>query len=69
MGEQAGTRFELASGEAFSYAFKKTFVVVEPDQLSIPKTNFEKTFSRGEEVPVQGRKYIRTILDDPRVRE
>ena len=62
----AGEEFRLESGERFRYAFKHTFVVVAPNGVSLPKTNFRKVFRHGA-AAVQGRRHIRTILEDPRV--
>ena len=65
--DYAGEEFQLASGEQFSYTFKRTFVLVSPGGLSLPKTNFEKVHRLGIDAQVQGRKHIRLILEDPRV--
>lgn len=61
----AGASFSTDRGDAFSYRFKKTFVVVEPGEMSIPRTNFEKVL-RGSEKPVQGQRYIQAIYSDSR---
>jgi len=67
VGSLEGETFRTAKGDEFVYRFKKTFVVVSTGQQSIPRTNFEKAF-KSAEAPVQGRRLIETILDDPRVR-
>lgn len=61
----AGESFATDRGDSFSYRFKKTFVVVEPGDQSIPRTNFEKVFKRNDK-PVQGQRYIQAIYSDPR---
>jgi len=66
LADLAGDSFQLESGDTFSYEFKRTFVVVRPGALSLPKTNFQKVFLSGA-AAVQGRKHIRAILEDPRV--
>ncbi len=63
----AGEEFRLESGERFRYEFKRTFVVVAPAGLSLPKTNFRKVFRLGGAAGAQGRKHIRAILEDPRI--
>ncbi len=65
--ELAGEEFRLGPGERFTYTFKRTFVVVSPSGLSLPKTNFRKVFLQGSDAGVQGRRHIRAILEDPRV--
>jgi hypothetical protein len=63
--ELEGESFSTDRGDAFSYRFKKTFVVVEPGAQSIPRTNFEKVFKQNPK-PVQGQRYIQAILSDSR---
>ncbi len=63
----AGEEFRLESGEPFRYAFKHTFIVISPNGLSLPKTNFRKVFLHGGAAAVQGRRHIRAILRDPRI--
>ncbi len=65
--ELAGEKFRLESGERFFYTFKRTFVVISPNGLSLPRTNFRKVFLQGSGAGVQGRRHIRAILEDPRV--
>jgi hypothetical protein len=60
-----GESFTTDRGDGFSYRFKKTFVVVQPGDQSIPRTNFEKVF-KGSEKPVQGQRYIQAIYSDSR---
>lgn len=66
----AGEAFLDPGGRKFRYRFKKTFIVVEPGELSIPRTNFEKIFKRRtgapDGPPVQGGRFIEAIYDDPR---
>lgn len=64
---RAGEEFRLESGERFFYDFKRTFIVVTPAGISLPKTNFQKVARLGAAAAVQGRRYIRAILEDPRV--
>ena len=61
----AGERFSTDRGDAFTYRHKKTFVVVEPGGMSIPRTNFEKVL-KGSGKPVQGQRYIQAIYSDSR---
>ena len=61
----AGESFVTDRGDAFTYRFKKTFVVVEPGGQSIPRTNFEKIHKKSEK-PVQGQRYIQAVYGDPR---
>ena len=65
VGELAGESFTTDRGDQFTYRFKKTFVVIEPGDQSIPRTNFEKVF-KGSDKPVQGQRYIQAILNAPR---
>ena len=65
VGALAGEGFSTDRGDGFSYRFKKTFVVVEPGGMSIPRTNFEKVF-KGSDKPVQGQRYIQAIYADSR---
>lgn len=61
--------FVTDRGRKFSYRFKKTFVVVEPGGLSIPRTNFEKVHRRaadGSAISVQGESYVQAVYADPR---
>jgi len=60
-----GQIFVTDGGQAFSYRFKRTFVVVSPGDQSIPRTNFEKVF-RASPKPVQGQRYIEAIYKDER---
>jgi hypothetical protein len=60
-----GESFTTDRGDVFRYRFKKTFVVVEPGEQSIPRTNFEKVFRQNPK-PVQGQRYIQSILSDLR---
>ena len=57
--------FSTDRGDAFTYRFKKTFVVVDPGAQSVPRTNFEKVH-KGADKPVQGQRYIQAIYADPR---
>jgi len=72
--ELAGETFRTDRDQEFRYRFKRTFIVVEPGDLSIPRTNFEKVFKRDRgDAPadgpaVQGQRYIRAVYDDPRFR-
>lgn len=68
VGALAGESFSTDRGDSFTYRFKKTFVVVEPGEQSIPRTNFEKVF-KGSEKPVQGQRYIQAIYGDRRFGE
>lgn len=61
----AGESFTTDRGDAFTYRFKKTFVVIEPGEQSIPRTNFEKVFKKSDK-PVQGQRYIQAIYADSR---
>lgn len=68
----AGETFRDDAGREFRYAFKRTFIVVDPGAHSIPRTNFEKIFKRragdapAEGPAVQGKRYIEALYDDPR---
>jgi hypothetical protein len=65
VGSLEGETFTTDRGDTFAYRFKRTFVVVEPGAMSIPRTNFEKVF-KGSEKPVQGQRYIQAVFSDLR---
>ena len=71
--ELEGEVFQVERGEEFSYRFRRTYVVVNAGNLSIPRTNFEKVFRRqAAQEPaaapaVQGQRYISAILSDVRL--
>ena len=68
IGELEGQTFRTDRGEEFSYRFRKTYVVVSIGDVSIPRTNFEKVFGRGQPgesgaTPVQGQRFITAIIN------
>lgn len=71
----AGETFQDDAGREFRYRFQRTYIVVDPGGLSIPRTNFEKIFKRragdapADGPTVQGERYIRALYDDPRFEE
>jgi hypothetical protein len=68
VGEFEGQTLHTDRGEVFSYRFRKTYVVVSPGDISIPRTNFEKIFRRLPDVEqaaapaVQGQRFITAIF-------
>ena len=69
-----GESFQSAGGVAFTYRFRKTYVVVSSGSQSVPRTFFDKIFRRLHEGTVntapslQGQTFILGILTDPRLR-
>ena len=61
----AGQSFTADRGEEFHFVFKKTFVVVSPGGVSIPRTNFEKVFKNPSSEAVQGGRFIKAIYRHP----
>ena len=63
--------FRLETGAEFSFRFKRTYVVVSPGDVSIPRTSFEKVFRRqssaeASSTPVQGERYVAAVYADSR---
>lgn len=75
VGSMEGKAFSTERGDAFTYRYHKTYIVVSGGHQSIPRTNFEKVwrFRRQNDaravVPVQGVKFIEAILSDPGLRD
>ncbi len=59
--ELAGQTFVTDQGQQFTFIFKRTFVVVEPGAVSIPRTNFEKVLRDASGGAVQGSRFIKAI--------
>lgn len=71
VGALEGETFRLESGAEFRYRFKRTYIVVEPGAVSVPRTSFEKVFKKQSDgdvrvSSVQGERYIAAVYADPR---